>query len=154
MSGNNSVSSALVPLQQRPLLLPIACIIDVLDYRRPEETDADISWFLGNTHWRSQNIPVISFERLNQRQFAEFSATNRIMIIRRTTEECSIPYYGVVIQGMPQTQTITEKDIIDSSEETGPAEKMQILFKEVPVILPDLGFIEEKLSEVLAPAVS
>ena len=150
MSDNNTMSSLLVSLQQRPLILPTACVVEVLDYSRPANKTSGADWLLGNTRWRGQDIPVISFELLNQRQFAEFSATNRIMIVRRTTEECEIPYYGVVIQGLPQPLELHEKDIKESSEEAGAAEKMQVMFKEIPAVLPDLGRIEEKLSAAIA----
>lgn len=150
MSGNDTLSSALVPLQQRPLLLPAVCIIEILDYSRPTEFNAAMDWLLGNIQWRSQKIPVVSFERLNQRQFAEFSATNRIMIIRRTTEECEVPYYGMVIQGLPQPHTLTKGEISTSQDSVGPAEKMQALFREIPVVIPNLGFVEKQLSAVVA----
>lgn len=148
MSAKNTMTSVLVPLQQRPLLLPAACVVEVLDYSRPEKTTRETDWLLGNTLWRGQEIPVISFEKLNRRQFAEFSATNRIMIVRRTTEECDIPYYGMIVQGLPQSQSLVPEDMTVSQEETGPAEKIQVLFREVPAILPDLAYVEEQLTVV------
>ena len=149
MSGNNTIASLLVPLQQRPLLLPTACVVEVLEYSRPTKKASDHPWLLGETRWRGQEIPVISFELLNQRKFAEFSATNRIMIVRRTTEECEIPFYAMVIQGLPQPLELSKDDIKPSQEDVGTAEKMQVTFKNVPVALPDLGLVEESLSKAL-----
>ncbi len=148
---DNTVSSLLVPLQQRPLLLPAACVVEVIDFVRPQNSFPEIDWVLGATRWRGLDIQVVSFELLGQSQFTEFSATNRIMIVRRTTEACSEPFYGLVTQGMPKPVELHPDDLKLRETSHTPSEKMQVLFRDLPTTLPDLAFLEERLSEVLQP---
>ena len=152
MSGHNTMSSLLVSLQQTPLLLPMACVVEVLDYTRPASISTDNDWLLGSIHWHGKKIPIVSFELLNHRQFTEFSASNKIMVVRRTTEQGVIPFYGVVTQGLPKPIELSKEEVSISAEQPRPAEKMQVLYKEVSAVLPDLGYLEEKLSEGMALA--
>lgn len=147
MSGSHkTISSVLIPMQQRPLLIPSACIAGIQDYSRPEDNYPETEWLLGDLDWRGTKIPVISFERLNQGRFAEFSATNRIAIMHRTSKNDSLPFYAMVVQGVPQPLTLVREEVRNSAEEKGPMEKYRIIMRDVPASIPDLSLVEQKLT--------
>ncbi|WP_257264760.1 chemotaxis protein CheW [Endozoicomonas sp. ONNA2] len=140
------ISSVLIPMQQRPLLIPSACIAGIQDYSRPEANYPETEWLLGDLDWRRTIIPVVSFERLNQGRFAEFSATNRIVIMHRTSNNASLPFYAMVVQGVPQPVTLVREEVRNSAEEKGPMEKYRIIMRDVPASIPDLSLVEQKLT--------
>lgn len=151
MPGSHQpISSVLIPMQQRPLLIPSACIAGVQDYSRPEQNYPETEWLLGDLHWRGIKIPVVSFERLNRGRFAEFSATNRIAIMHRTGKSDGLPFYAMVVQGIPQPLTLVREEVRNSAEEKGPMEKHRVILREVPASIPDLVLLEQKVTEILA----
>lgn len=152
MPGILSISSILVPMQQRPLLLPTACIAEVQDYSRPEDNYSETDWLLGDVLWRGQKIPVVSFERMNQGRFAEFSASNRIAVMNRTTKNERLPFYGMVIQGIPQPLTLMREEVRNSAEEPGPMEKHRVMMRDIPASIPDLAILEQRLEETVTEA--
>ena len=148
MTETRKITSLLIPMQQKPLLVPVACVVDVVDYTRPTGNDYSTDWYLGDILWRGETVPLVAFERLNQRRFAEFSATARLAIFNTTAENPDIPFYAVVIQGLPQTVELQPTDIQVKNAEKGTAEKMQVIVNQLPSCIPDLELIEENLKAV------
>ena len=149
MTKEHSISGILLPLQQRPLLMPVACIAEVLGYHRPTESHLGVDWVLGFIRWRGQQLPLISFELFNKGRFAPFSANNRIVVMHRTTNGDNMPFYAMVIQGTPKPLTIKNTELKRSSEEAGPAEKGRAMLRDIPVTLPDLAQIELSLEDLV-----
>lgn len=146
MSGSHKpISSVLIPMQQRPLLIPSACIAGIQDYSRPEANYPETEWLLGDLNWRGTKIPVVSFERLNQGRFSEFSATNRIAIMHRTSKNDSLPFYAMVVQGIPQPLTLVREEVRNSAEEKGPLEMHRVILRDVPVSIPDLALLQQTI---------
>lgn len=153
MSKEHSIAGILLPLQQRPLLLPVACIAEVLGYHRPVEHKRGTDWILGDIRWRGLQLPLISFELFNQGRFTPFSVNNRIAVMHRTTSDSSdtMPFYAMVIQGTPRPLTLKNTELKRSSEASGPAEKGRAMLRETPVTLPDLALIEQTLEDLVCP---
>ena len=150
IASEREIQSLLVPMQQKPLLLPMACLAEVIDYFRPENSTDEDDWYLGDIEWRGVLIPLVSFERFNQNRFTEFSATARIAIMNKTVDTAKHGFYGLVVQGIPQPLTLTRGDIHPSSDEPGPAEISRIIVRDLPATIPDLEELEEQLSELTA----
>ena len=145
---DNAIKSLLVPMQQTPLLLPLACLAEVIDYFRPFDQADTNSWHLGSVDWRGTQIPLVSFERFNETDFSPLASTSRIAVINKTTEEGKFGFYGVVIQGIPQPLRLTRGDVFPSDDELGPAEVTRMVVKEISVMIPDLEELEVQLSEL------
>ena len=143
------MSSMLLPIQQRPLLVPAACLAGSTDYSRPEDHYPDYSWLLGDIRWRDIHIPLVSFELLNNGRFAAFSATNRVAILHRTTKGDQYDFYGVVVQGTPQPLTIVKEQLRSSAEEVGPLEKFRVILKDIPASVPNLTLLEQSLDQAV-----
>ena len=149
--SEREIQSLLVPMQQKPLLLPMACLAEVIDYFRPENSTDESDWYLGDIEWRGVLIPLVSFERFNKSRFTEFSATARIAIMNKTVDSAKHGFYGLVIQGVPQPLTLTRGDIHFSDDEPGPAEISRVMVKALPATIPDLEELESQLSEMEMP---
>ena len=147
MSSDEQLSVILLPLQQRPLLLPVSCVAEVLGYQRPEESAIDEQWCLGDIRWRGLHIPLVSFELFNEGRYTKFSANNRIAVMHRTTTHNAMPFYAMVIQGTPKPLSLRHTELHRSNEQGGPAEKVRAILKDIPVSLPDLALLEMALEE-------
>ncbi|WP_067582287.1 chemotaxis protein CheW [Endozoicomonas ascidiicola] len=144
------MTSVLLPIQQRPLLIPAVCLAGNTDYIRPEDNYPELDWLLGDIRWRGEKVPVISFERMNKGRFTEFSATNRIAIINRTTKGSSYGFYGLVVQGIPQPLTIVKEELRNSAEEAGPMEQHRVILKDIPASIPNLTLLEQALEQAVS----
>ena len=151
MPGSNQpISAVLIPMQQRPLLVPAICVAGIRNYSRPEPSYPQTQWLLGDIRWRGMKIPLISFERLNNGRFAEFSATNRITIMHRTGKNQDLPFYAIVAQGIPQPLTLMQEEVRNSAEDKGLMEKHRIILRDIPAVIPNLYLLEQKVQEVVA----
>ena len=151
MDTQKTLASLLIPMQQKPLLVPQACVAEVVDYRRPVPSAGSADWHLGNIDWREQEIPLLSFERANHRRFADFSATARIAVINKTSDSSEIPFYALVIQGLPQAIEATEEELVATEEPIGPAEIAQVSLREMPAVIPNLPLVESMLNQTVVP---
>ncbi len=145
---DNAIKSLLMPMQQTPLLLPMACLAEVIDYFRPFDREETNGWHLGPVDWRGTQIPLVSFERFNNTEFSPVGSTALIAVINKTTETGKYSFYGVVIQGIPKPLRLTRSDVFICSDEPGPAEVTRMTVKEVSVMVPDLEALELQLSEL------
>ena len=146
MAETRNVDSRLVPMQQKPLLLPATCIAEVIDYSRPTDAPKVNDWYLGEVNWRGLSIPLVSFERVNKGRFADFSATARIAVLHSTAGNEQQPFYGVVVQGIPQEMRVAEDEISLAPEPGGPAEMSRVIVKGIPAAIPDLQRLESELA--------
>ena len=143
--NTRTLSSLLIPMQQKPLLVPAVCVVDIIDYTRPTGKSHSEDWYPGDIVWRGQQIPLIVFERLNQRRCAEFSASAKLAIFNTLSEGSETPFYGMVIQGLPQSLELLFSDIQTAEAEAGVAEKAQVIVNQLPACIPDLELVDEKL---------
>ncbi|MDP0561728.1 MAG: chemotaxis protein CheW [Candidatus Endonucleobacter sp. (ex Gigantidas childressi)] len=140
------IKSLLIPMQQIPLLLPLACLAEVIEYLRPNDITDNGDWYLGTFDWRGMTIPLVSFERFNKNQITEYTATAKIAIMNKTSETSKYGFYGLVIQGVPQSLVLTRGDINPSNDDLGPGEVSRIIVRELSAVIPDLEDLEEHLS--------
>ena len=150
MTDSRKISSLLIPMQQKPLLVPVACVVDIVDYTRPSgredfEREGYSDWYLGDVVWRDQQIPLIAFERLNQRRFAEFSASAKLAVFNTMTEGSETPFYAMVIQGEPQPLEIQASQVQSTETERRVADKQQVIVNQLPCCIPDLELVDKAL---------
>lgn len=157
MTDVKKITSLLIPMQQKPLLVPAACVVEIMDYSRPISVDSSANWYLGDILWRGETIPLISFERLNNRRFAEFSATARLAVFNRiinlTTESpkmknTATPFYAMVVQGLPQVMKLEPQEIQTTDAEPGIAEAMRVIVHGLPSCIPNLELVEKSLQSL------
>jgi chemosensory pili system protein ChpC len=146
------VRSQLIPLQGMSLILPNTCIAEVIAYHQPAApaTNAPI-WLLGNIDWRGIRIPVISFEAINERadspSGAGFSKTGRIAVLNGIGGDATLPFYGIVTQGIPRLITMDETSIhaIDTPDSPLPLALQQAMVAEQSVVIPNQDQLESQL---------
>ena len=63
MSGETEeLYSLLIPLAEDRLIVPRACVAEVVRFTAPEQEAGAHSWMMGSVNWNGRSLPVASFE--------------------------------------------------------------------------------------------
>lgn len=146
--------SLLVPLQGERLLVPRACVAEVIAFVAPElaETDEPLpSWFLGYITWNDRRLPVVSFEAMSGDQAKRRPGRTRIVVFNTLGEAVEGGYYGIITQGFPQLVRVNA-DVLTAETEKGWADGQPVICRarminEFPLI-PDMERLEDMIAQV------
>ncbi len=145
--------SLLVPLNQGRLIVPRACVAEVVRYAVPDKEFDGPSWFRGCISWNQMQIPTVRFENL-----CGFTATvpggrTRVAIFNGLSGILQNGYFGILTEGFPQlvraNRNVMEPDDEHSWPEDGPVICQIRMINEHPLI-PDLEKLETMIQEHLS----
>jgi chemosensory pili system protein ChpC len=133
------VRTQLVPLSDMQMVLPNTCIAEVIPYQQPEPVDNVPDWLLGMINWRGVVIPVISFEAVNGLEFHSDPKQNRIAVLNGIGGNTDLPFYGLVVQGIPRLLTLDRSSIsaISKPDTKLPMSLEQTQIGEETAVIPD-----------------
>lgn len=134
------IASLLVPMHGRPWLVPNIAVAEIVPLRQPDRPGHGPEWLLGWISWRDEDIPLISFEKLNDSGQVVIGNDARIAVIN--TVSGNTRFYAMVIQGIPRQARIVADDLVEEPVETGPAESMYVQLGGDLAVIPDLDAIE------------
>ena len=139
----------LITLQKSRILLPSTSVAEIIPYEPLQRSQDTPHWYLGILGWRGLEVPVISFEMLcdARASFSLISVASASLVICTGLDE--LPFYALVSQVMPRLAIVVPDELIDTGEEIQPAELQKILYRGEPAAIPDMGYIEQKLKEVV-----
>ncbi len=142
--------SLLVPLADDRLIVPRACVVEVVRYSEPDTEAGAHSWMVGNVSWNGRELPVASFEGALGKEVPAATGRTRIVVFYATTGQLKTGFFGVLTQGFPQLVRVN-KDVLQLESTEGWPESAPVLCKvkminEFPLI-PDLERLENMLAE-------
>ena len=109
-----------VPTSADPLLLPTSVMAEMVEYAEPRPMEGAPPWLLGFIEWETRQVPVFSFTALiNGKEVGAIDSRTRIMILKSLAETGRVPYFGILLRGIPQQVTMQPEDL----EETGDDKK-------------------------------
>jgi chemosensory pili system protein ChpC len=142
--------SLLVPLAGERLIVPRACVAEVIGYQAPSEMTNAPPWYLGVVSWGGQSVPVVSFEGAFGQSLPGISNRTRIVIFNGSSGKLAGGYFGVLTQGFPQlvrvNADVIRPDPSRSFSERSPVICQVRMINETPLI-PDLQRLEEMIAE-------
>lgn len=142
----NQIASLLLPVSSKLLVVPNVSVAEIIPYREPVADEDVPTWFLGEIEWRSQRVPVVSFEAINDEPFAARGNNRRIAIFNAVTDTDRLPFCGVVTEGLPRLMRVMSDEIsVDEEANAGPAERMRVLVLGERAAIPDIEFIQTQL---------
>ncbi len=148
-NGNEELYSLLVPLAEDRLIVPRACVAEVVRFAAPEQEEGAHNWMLGNVNWNGRPLPVVSFEGLLGRDVPAATGRTRIVVFYAGTGQLRTGFFGVLTQGFPQLVRVNEEVLqLHTTEgwpKGSPVHCRVKMINEFPLI-PDL----EKLEALLA----
>ena len=61
-AADEELYSLLVPLADERLIVPRACVAEVVRYTPPVQKETEHPWMLGSISWNGRDLPVVAFE--------------------------------------------------------------------------------------------
>ena len=141
--------SLLVPLSGERLIVPRACVAEVVRFSTPEYEAGAHDWMLGNVNWNGRPLPVASFEGALGKDVPVATGRTRIVVFYASTGQLKTGYFGVLTQGFPQLVRVN-KDVLKLEAREGWPDDAPVLCRvrminEFPLI-PDLERLEGMLA--------
>jgi chemosensory pili system protein ChpC len=149
--------SLLVPLSGERLILPRACVAEVIGYQPPAQMSNAPPWYFGLVKWGGRSVPVVSFEGTLGQPLPSVSSRTRIVIFHAAEGILPGGSFGILTQGFPQLVRVTA-DIIRPDVSRGFAERAPVICQvrmanETPLV-PDLQRLEQMIAQETSVALS
>jgi chemosensory pili system protein ChpC len=140
----------LVPLAEERLLVPRACVTEVINYQAPAPMEGAPPWYLGTIAWGGRRVPLVSFEAACGRNPPRASGRTRFVVMQAITGEIPEGHFAVLTQGFPQLVRLSP-DVIHADDsrtfgENSPVICQVRMVNEYPLI-PDFERVERMIVE-------
>ncbi|MEJ2515017.1 MAG: chemotaxis protein CheW [Gammaproteobacteria bacterium] len=144
--------SLLVPIVGRRLLVPRACVAEVIGLGRFRLREEGPAWLIGDVAWSDRVVPLVSFEAACGDDVPEIGGRSRAVILRSLTGRLGRGGMAMLCQGLPQLVRVSEEVIAPDPEgsdiDDAPVLCRVKLLNETPLI-PDLESLEAEIAELL-----
>ena len=142
--------SLLVPLVGERLIVPRACVAEVIGYQTPAEMTNAPPWYTGLVSWNGRSVPVVSFEGAFGQPLPSITGRTRIVIFHAMGGQIPSSYFGILTQGFPQLVRVNA-DVVRPDPSRSFPERMPVIcqvrmMNESPLI-PDLQRLEQMIAE-------
>ena len=142
--------SLLVPLAGERLIVPRACVAEVVGFQAPSEMTGAPPWYIGTIPWNGRQVPLISFEGACGQNIPPASGRSRIVVFHCMGSRVESGYFGLISQGFPQLVRVSS-DVVrpDNSRvfpEQAPIVCQVRMVNETPMV-PDLERLEEMIAD-------
>lgn len=142
--------SLLVPLAEDRLIIPRACVAEVVRFSKPKQKPGSPDWMLGAVNWSGRELPVVSFEGTIGKEVPAVTGRTRIVVFYSSTGQIKMGYFGVLTQGFPQLVRVNREVLkLDSTEgwpEGAPVLCRVKMINEYPLV-PHLERLETMLAD-------
>ena len=142
--------SLLVPLSKDRLILPRACVAEVVRYTQPEQQPGSQNWMLGTVNWNGRELPVVAFEGTIGKEIPAPTGRTRVVVFYSSTGKIKTGYFGVLTQGFPQLVRVNREVLKLESTEGWPEDAPVLcrvkMINEYPLV-PDLEALEDMIIE-------
>jgi len=144
---NISVRSLMIPMVHDQLFLPNASLAEIITYKAPEPIDNSPDWCLGMLSWRGLEVPIVSFEGIQNNETVEVTNKCRIAVFNALGGNAQLPFFAVVVQGIPHLVQANQSVVTALAEDMGDEEAVlaHVLVEAEPAVIPDLDLIESML---------
>ena len=144
------VYSLLIPLVDGRLIIPRACVAEVIGFHAPSEMTGAPPWYIGTVAWNGRQVPLVSFEGACGQNIPPASGRTRIVVFHCIGTRLEGGYFGLVSQGFPQlvrvSSDVVRPDNSRAIEERAPIICQVRMVNETPLV-PDLERIEEMIAQ-------
>lgn len=149
-SESEELYSLLVPLAEDRLIVPRACVAEVVRFSTPEQEAGAHDWMLGNVNWNGRPLPVVSFEGTLEKEVPAITGRTRIVVFYANSGQLKTGFFGVLTQGFPQLVRVN-RDVLELHTTDGWPKEAPVLCRvkminEFPLI-PDLDKLEAMLAK-------
>lgn len=149
-AATEELYSLLIPLTEDRLIVPRACVAEVVRFSKPEQREGSRDWLLGTISWSGRELPVVAYEGAIGKEVPAATGRTRIVVFYATGGKLRGGYFGMVTQGFPQLVRVNREvlrlDSPDAGENGAPVLCRVRMINEFPLI-PHLEMLEEMIAE-------
>ena len=147
--ADEELYSLLIPLLGERLIVPRACVAEVVRYSRPEAVGDGRGWFSGKINWNGRELPVVAFEGTLGNDAPPITGRTRVVVFLASTGQLPTGYFGILTQGFPQlvrvNRDVLRLEATDGWPDDAPVLCRVKMINEFPLI-PDLERLELMLA--------
>ena len=148
-AATEELYSLLVPLAEDRLIIPRACVAEVVRYSEPDQEPGSQNWMLGNINWNGRELPVVAFEGTIGKDIPAVTGRTRIVVFYGSTGKIKSGFFGILTQGFPQLVRVNREVLkLDSTEgwpDGAPVLCRVKMINEYPLV-PNLENLESMLA--------
>ena len=142
----DQVDCLLIPLKDKNLLLPNVTVAEIIPFSHLLTTASGVDWILGRIDWRGTPVPVMCYEMLNNQPAPAPNPNARFAVINGIGNNARMPFYAMLIQGIPRLVHIAENDIQEvEAMNMGPYDQSAVTLNGENAMIPDLDQVEKTL---------
>ena len=144
------IATLLIPVGGKQLVLPNVAVAEIIPFVDPVPEDDVPTWYLGRFTWRNIQVPLVSFEAINDEPFAGRSHNRRIAILNNVIGDPALPFCGILTEGLPRLMRLLPDEIANDEESiVGPAEIGRVLVNGERASIPNVVYIQHQLLRLL-----
>ena len=145
------IYSLLIPLVDGRLIIPRACVAEVIGFLTPSEMTGAPPWYIGTVPWNGRQVPLVSFEGACGNNIPPASGRTRIVVLPLHGHDESMPATSALVsQGFPQLVRVSSDVVRPDNSRVFPDRSPIIcqvrMVNEAPLV-PDLERIEEMIAD-------
>lgn len=154
MAEQTEIRGLMIPVTNGRVLLPNASVAEVITLSVPEKVPNAPEWLMGRINWRGWRLPLFSFSLLAGMALEEGSRGTRVTVLKALSGHAKMPFLAMLAQGFPRLTTLSPEILVPSNESmpTRPGVLMNVIVRDDPAVIPDLGQIEQLIADSLAAA--
>jgi chemosensory pili system protein ChpC len=148
----NEIRGIMIPVtEEKRVLLPNAIIAEVVSYGDLKKIDSTPNWLLGQINWRGYDLPVICYNSLATGQLTKNENIGRVAVIKALGDIDKMPYFAMVVLGVPRLQLVTQGDlqVHEGEDNDSNAIASKVTIQDEMSEIPNIRYIEHVLNLAL-----
>ena len=99
------------------LLLPNACIAEILSVADPEPIDGAPDWLLGRIRWRGWQVPLVAYSTLAGLGAHDPALRGqRVLVLKTLNGDPRMPYFALLTEGFPRLVAISPTQLDERAD--------------------------------------
>ncbi len=149
-AAEEELYSLLVPLADERLIIPRACVAEVVRFTAPEHREGSQNWMLGTINWNGRALPIVAYEGAIGKDIPATTGRTRVVVFYSSTGSIQAGYFGIVTQGFPQlvrvNREVLKLESTDGWPEGAPVLCRVKMINEYPLV-PHLEALERMIAQ-------
>lgn len=134
------------------LLLPNACIAEILSVADPESIDGAPDWLLGRIRWRGWQVPLVAYSTLAGLGAHDPALRGqRVLVLKTLNGDPRMPYFALLTEGFPRLVAISPTQLDERADAAlDDVVAAAVRFQDEDALVPDLDAVERRLQTAIA----
>ncbi len=146
---NQEIYSLIIPMKGKTIIIPNKALAEIVPFIDSEPAPADHQpWHVGFLNWRSNRLPVISYEHVYDEAFPPMERRVKMVAIINTQMGLKDhPYFGISVEGIPRLGLVSKENIEHRDSEI--INKLpsviaaDVIYKNKEMLIPDIIELEK-----------